>query len=158
MDYGSNPKLPGSHFSIRQVILTVQYIGIDMPEEEQRGDSWWLWCHTCYWHCTIAANEDFGEKLERDVVDSPEAVLSLLFVLLTITGLGWKGAWLELQHTVCCTLGSWCVTTQHAELTVHAIKACFWITDSSNALHHFKCPENPLHFFFLVGKVWLLPG
>lgn len=39
MDYGSNPKLPGSHFSIRQVILTVQYIGIDMPEEEQRGDS-----------------------------------------------------------------------------------------------------------------------
>lgn len=79
----------------------------------------------------IAANEEphcFGEKLERDVVDSPEVVLSLLFVLLTITGLGWIAAWLELQHTIRGTLGSWCVTTQPAELTVHAITACFWIS------------------------------
>lgn len=71
---------------------------MDMQEEEQRGDSFlsvvaaqWLWCYTCYWHCTVAANEEphcFGEKVERDVADPPEAILSLPFVLLP---LAWDG-------------------------------------------------------------------
>lgn len=152
MDYGSNPKLPGSHFSIRQVILTVQYIGIDMPEEEQRGDSWWLWCHTCYWHCTIAANEDFGEKLERDVVDSPEAVLSLLFVLLTITGLGWKGAWLG--TSAYCMLHTWFLVCDHTACWAHCSRykgmfLDYWFIQCFTPL---QVPWKPTTFFLSGGE------
>lgn len=135
-----------------------------MQEREQRGGSflsvvaaWWLWCHTCYWHCTVAANEEphcFGEKVERDVADSPEAIIKPP-ICVVATGLGWKGAWLGLQNPVCGTLGSWCVSTEGAELTIHVLKAYFWVIDFSTGFHYLKCPENPL-FFLLVEEVCVL--
>lgn len=68
------------------------------------------------------------------------------------TSLGWKETWLGLQHAVHGALGSWCVTTEGAELSIYVIEACFWIIDFSSVLHYFKCPERPL-YFFLVEKV-----
>lgn len=69
------------------------------------------------------------------------------------TGLGWKGAWLGLQYAVYGMPGSWCVTTEGAELTIHVTKAyvsgllisLVFSTTSSALKTHFN--------FFLVEKV-----